>query len=108
MIKNKDTGYVYLFINTKQIIDGLFMAKYGFTRSSLKNRLYYAQRATGLKFDIQVVLKVKNPCKVETNIKWNWLDSDGFKYFMGSEFVGIKPDDVGLAVRNFRSLACEC
>ena len=101
-----DSGFVYLLIDTSKEFDGNYLAKYGFTRSKdIKMRTYRAQKRSGATFDIKIGVKVKNPAKVETAIKWGWRDKNYMLYFCGSEFVWIKPSDVDYAIKEFERLA---
>ena len=101
-----DVGFVYLLIDTSKEFDGHYLAKYGFTRAKdIKMRTYRAQKRSGATFDIKIGVKVKKPAKVETEIKWGWRDPNYILYFGGSEFVGIKVEDIEHAIKEFERLA---
>lgn len=104
MPKNKNKGYVYLFVCTSEVVDGMYPAKFGCSKSNVKARLYCAQSRMKCKFDIHVVMSVKNAHKSECDIKWNWLDEFGQMYYMGSEFVGINPCNLDEAISSFKGI----
>ena len=104
MAQRKRKEYVYLFICTSQKIDGMYPAKYGCSKSNVKARLYYAQSRMKCKFDIQIEIRVKNAHKAEGEVKWNWRNEIGQMYYMGSEFVGINPDNLEQAIADFKEL----